>query len=95
MTAAVYRWFLSLSGASLIAYTCVAAFVLVSLVALGVEIADGFRKRFGTWHDRVTLKHGPIRYDQRDQGAGIGPWIATASVVWLVGLLVWKCGGVR
>jgi hypothetical protein len=65
MTAAVYRWFLGLSGASLIAYTCVAAFVLVSLVALAVETVASARKRFGTWHDRVTLKHGPIKFEDR------------------------------
>lgn len=65
MTAAVFRWFLGLSGASLIAYTCVAAFALVALVALVVGIADRIRKRFGTWHDRVTLKHGPIKFEDR------------------------------
>jgi Flp pilus assembly pilin Flp len=65
MTAAIYAWFIGLSGAALIAYACVAAFVLVALVALAVEIVAAVRKRFGTWHDRVTLKHGPIRYEDR------------------------------
>ena len=65
MTAAVYRWFLGLSGADLlIGWTVLCCLASIAVYA-AVEAFLRIRKRFGTWHDRVTLKGGSIRFDDR------------------------------
>ena len=65
MTAAVYRWFLGLSGADLlIGWTVLCCLASIAVYA-AVEAFLRIRKRFGTWHDRVTLKGGPIPFDRR------------------------------
>lgn len=65
MTAAVYRWFLGLSGADLLVGMSVLC-ALAVVAAYGIfEAVAYLRKRFGTWHDRVTLKHGPIKFEDR------------------------------
>ena len=65
MTAAVYSWFLGLSGADLVVgWVVLCILSSIALYAL-CEAALTLRKRFGTWHDRVTLKHGPIKFEDR------------------------------
>ena len=65
MTAAVSRWFLGLSGAELIAYSFVGLAALVVLIGLAVYKVAEWRGALGTWHDRWTLKNGPIRFEDR------------------------------
>ena len=65
MTAAVYRWFLGLSGADLVIGWVVLCCLASIAVYAAVEAFLRIRKRFGTWHDRVTLKGGSIRFDDR------------------------------
>ncbi len=65
MTAAVYRWFLGLSGADLLVGWAVLCILASISVYAAVEAFLRIRKRFGTWHDRVTLKHGPIKFEDR------------------------------
>lgn len=65
MTAAVYRWFLGLSGADLlVGWIVLCILSSIALYAL-CEVFLNLRKRLGTWHDRVTLKGGPIKFEDR------------------------------
>lgn len=69
MTAAVYRWLLDqiegITGEDALVYVGVISFLSVAAGYAIYELGAYLRKRFGTWHDRVTLKGGPIRYEDR------------------------------
>jgi uncharacterized protein involved in cysteine biosynthesis len=75
MTAAVYRWLsdfcaylLNASGAGLVAAWITGVLLLWILVwalaTVGGKI-PGWWRSLMAWHDRITLKHGPIPFDRR------------------------------
>lgn len=75
MTAAVYRWLseagtfiLDQSGAGLVACWITGVLLLCGLVWAVVtawESAPKWWRSLMAWHDRITLKHGPIPFDRR------------------------------
>ena len=63
MTAAVYRWFLGLSGADLLVGWAVLCILASIAVYAAVEAILSICKRLSAWHDRATLKGGPVRFE--------------------------------
>lgn len=81
MTAAVYRWFLGLSGAELVAYSTLAIGSFVSLACLGVyRLMEWRNPPPSQWPIRFVER--PISHDTR------WPMLATVAIFA-------KCGGVR
>lgn len=94
-----YAWFISIPAASVVAYSLVALFVIVSLIAFVVDrvvtICRAVRRDVTRWHARIILRDGPIRFDQRDHGAGIAVWIVTGIIALLTVAIIRKCRWIR
>lgn len=96
MTAAVYRWFLGLSGADLLIGSAVLCFLAVIASYAVYELGAYLWAAYTVARDRRRTQQWPIRFVERPISHGARwPMLAELAIVALIVGLMVTCGVAR